>query len=186
MHPTWAPNCMQNLKGGWKFSFPKMFDSYRDMFPIGLLLNVGARASVMFFWKILVFIFLMFGLSFAVVNSIKMIFVIKLRLHEGRRSPVVIWLCPLIFFNLLRWNLSKLSQFVKFVLPIILKAENRLLLSYYQYFVSNVTPIRARDVGVETSMQGRVMVMVMVTLFIYGKSFTKYYKMIQDQLIIPK
>ena len=64
------------------------------MFPIGLLLNFGARASVMFFWKILVFIFLMFGLSFAVVNSIKMIFVIKLRLHEGRRSPVVIWLCP--------------------------------------------------------------------------------------------
>ena len=28
----WAPNCMQNLKGGWKFSFPKMFDSYRDLF----------------------------------------------------------------------------------------------------------------------------------------------------------
>ena len=31
-----------------------------------------------------------------------------------------------------------------------------------------------------------VMVMVMVTLFIHGKSFSKYYKMIQDQLIIPK
>ena len=29
VHPPWAPNCMQNLKGGWKFSFPKMFDSYR-------------------------------------------------------------------------------------------------------------------------------------------------------------
>ena len=115
VHPPWAPNCMQNLKGGWKFSFPKMFDSYRDMFPIGLLLNVGARASVMFFWKILVFIFLMFGLSFAVVNSIKMIFVIKLRLHEGRCSPVVIWLCPWlssICFNEISqnchnlWNLS--------------------------------------------------------------------------------
>ena len=30
VHPPRAPNCMQNLKGGWKFSFPKMFDSYRD------------------------------------------------------------------------------------------------------------------------------------------------------------
>ena len=29
VHPPWVPNCMQNLKGGWKFSFPKMFDSYR-------------------------------------------------------------------------------------------------------------------------------------------------------------
>ena len=33
-----------------------------------------------------------FGLSFAVVKIIKMIFVIKLRLHEWRRSPVTIWL----------------------------------------------------------------------------------------------
>ena len=32
VHPPWVPNCMQNLKGGWKFSFPKIFDSYRDMF----------------------------------------------------------------------------------------------------------------------------------------------------------
>ena len=32
VHPPWVPNCMQNLKGGWKFSFPKMFDSYRDSF----------------------------------------------------------------------------------------------------------------------------------------------------------
>ena len=31
-NPPWVPNCMQNLKGGWKFSFPKMFDSYRDLF----------------------------------------------------------------------------------------------------------------------------------------------------------
>ena len=30
--PPRAPNCMQNLKGGWKCSFPKMFDSYRDLF----------------------------------------------------------------------------------------------------------------------------------------------------------
>ena len=34
VHPPWVPNCMQNLKGGWKFSFPKMFDSYRDLFLI--------------------------------------------------------------------------------------------------------------------------------------------------------
>ena len=33
-------------------------------------------------------------LLFAVINIIKMIFVIKLRFHEGRRSPVIIWLCP--------------------------------------------------------------------------------------------
>ena len=41
-----------------------------------------------------------FGLSFTVVNINKIIFVIKLGLHEGRRSPVIIWI-------------------VKFVLPII-------------------------------------------------------------------
>ena len=34
-----------------------------------------------------------FGLSFAVVNIIKMIFVTRLRLHEGRCLPVLIWLC---------------------------------------------------------------------------------------------
>ena len=44
----------------------------------------------------------------------------KLRLHEGRCSPMIILLC-----NLLRWNLSKCSQFVKFVLPIIKKLEKR-------------------------------------------------------------
>ena len=33
------------------------------------------------------------GLSFAVVNINKMIFVIKLKLHEGRRSQVIIWFC---------------------------------------------------------------------------------------------
>ena len=36
-----------------------------------------------------------FGLSFAVVNINKMIFVIKLKLHEGRRSQVIIWFCLL-------------------------------------------------------------------------------------------
>ena len=30
VHPPWVPNCLKNLKGGWKFSFPKMFDSYWD------------------------------------------------------------------------------------------------------------------------------------------------------------
>ena len=34
VHPPWVPNCMQNLKGGWKFSFPKMLDSYKDLFLI--------------------------------------------------------------------------------------------------------------------------------------------------------
>ena len=33
-----------------------------------------------------------FGLSCAVANIIKMIFVVKLRFHEERRSPVIIWL----------------------------------------------------------------------------------------------
>ena len=32
VHPPWVPNCMQNLKGGWKFSFPKMFDSHKLIF----------------------------------------------------------------------------------------------------------------------------------------------------------
>ena len=49
-----------------------------------------------------------------------MIFVMKLRPHQGRCSPMIILLC-----NLLRWNLSKCSQFVKFVLPIIKKSEKR-------------------------------------------------------------
>ena len=29
---NWVTNCMQNLKGGRKFPFPKMFNSYRDLF----------------------------------------------------------------------------------------------------------------------------------------------------------
>ena len=32
VHSIWAPNCMQNLKADWKFSFPKMFDCFRDLF----------------------------------------------------------------------------------------------------------------------------------------------------------
>ena len=31
VHPPWVPNCMQNLKGVWKFLFAK-FDSYKDLF----------------------------------------------------------------------------------------------------------------------------------------------------------
>ena len=27
-----VPNCIQNLKGSWNLSFPKLFDSYRDSF----------------------------------------------------------------------------------------------------------------------------------------------------------
>ena len=38
VYTPWVPNCMKNLKDGWKFSFPKMFDSYRDLF-----LNVCPR-----------------------------------------------------------------------------------------------------------------------------------------------
>ena len=68
------------------------------------LFNVGARASVMFFWKI--FMLSLFEVttmptkgnghvwdSFSVVNIIQMVFVIKLRLHEGRRSSAIVWLC---------------------------------------------------------------------------------------------
>ena len=36
VHPPRVPSCMQNLKGGWKFLFHKMFDSYRDSFLIPL------------------------------------------------------------------------------------------------------------------------------------------------------
>ena len=57
-----------------------------------------------FFWKILWIGFsrslkaierwwARFRLSFVVVNIKKIIFFIKLRLHKGRCSPVIIWLC---------------------------------------------------------------------------------------------
>ena len=59
---------------------------------------------------------------FAVVNIIKMIFVVKLRLQEGRRSPVIIWLW---FSSICFSEISqKFSQFGKFVLPIIWKPKN--------------------------------------------------------------
>ena len=44
VHPPWASNSMQNLKGGWKFSFPKMFDSYKDLFLIRLFRPVSSQA----------------------------------------------------------------------------------------------------------------------------------------------
>ena len=51
-----------------------------------------------------------FGLSFAVVNIIKMI----LMFHEGRRSPVIIWLClwfPSICFYEISQNFHNLWNF---------------------------------------------------------------------------
>ena len=64
---------------------------------MGFFLNVGARASVLFFSEMFMFsIFKVtkrFRLSFTVVNIIKMIFIIMLRLQEGRRSPAIVWLC---------------------------------------------------------------------------------------------
>ena len=51
-----------------------------------------------------------FGLSFAVINIIKMI----LMLHEGRRSPVIIWLClwfPSICFYEISQNFHNLWNF---------------------------------------------------------------------------
>ena len=48
-----------------------------------------------------------FGLSFAVANIKKIIFGIKLRLHEGRRLPAIIWLClwfSSIFFGEISQN----------------------------------------------------------------------------------
>ena len=36
VHPPWTPNCMQNLKEGWKFAFRKMFDSYWDLLLISM------------------------------------------------------------------------------------------------------------------------------------------------------
>ena len=37
--PPRVPNCMENLKGSWKFSFPKLFDSYRDSFLTAIVCN---------------------------------------------------------------------------------------------------------------------------------------------------
>ena len=43
VHPPWVPNCMQNLKEGWKFSFPKILDSYRDFFLRSLIVTSNLR-----------------------------------------------------------------------------------------------------------------------------------------------
>ena len=43
VHPPWVPNCMQNLKEGWKFSFPKILDSYRDLFLRSLIVTSNLR-----------------------------------------------------------------------------------------------------------------------------------------------
>ena len=60
-----------------------------------------------------------FGLSFTGVNIIKMIFVFKLRLHEGRRSPAIIWLC-LWFSSICFGEISQnFHSFVKIFLLII-------------------------------------------------------------------
>ena len=97
---------------------------------IPYLLNVGARTSILFFYKnIFCFRFsrslkaikrrwARFGLPFPVVIINKMIIVNKLRLCEGRHLPVLIWLCVVFsstwfgevsqnFHNL--WNLSSRS-----------------------------------------------------------------------------
>ena len=71
---------------------------------MGYFFNIGVRASAMFFEKNFCFCFsrslkairrgsARFGLSFTVVNIIKMIFVTKPGLHEWRPPPVIIWLC---------------------------------------------------------------------------------------------
>ena len=85
-----------------------------------------ARSSVMFSQKIFMILLFKvtkrqwprFGLSYAVIHIIKLIFVFKLRLHEGRRSLTIIWLC-LWFFSIYfgeisqnfhnLWNLSRWS-----------------------------------------------------------------------------
>ena len=64
-----------------------------------------------------------FGLSFTGVNIIKMTFVFKPRLHEGRRSPAIIWLC-LWFSSICFGEISQnVHSFVKIVLPIISKPK---------------------------------------------------------------
>ena len=81
-------------------------------------LSVGACANVLVFPKKLCFRFswslrairrwwARFGLSFAVANIKKIIFGIKLRLHQGRRLPAIIWLClwfSSIFFGEISQN----------------------------------------------------------------------------------
>ena len=86
MHPPWVPNCMQNLKGGWKFSFPKMFDSYRDLFLITWLISVREESSFFNFFPVL-----SPGSPSSV--SLEKSVVCGLLLSEGRAFPFFTWFC---------------------------------------------------------------------------------------------
>ena len=66
-----------------------------------------------------------FRTSFAVVNMIKTIFVIKLRLHEGRRSSTIILLW---FSSICFGEMSKFSQFVISILEISQYFKDKCLL----------------------------------------------------------
>ena len=44
-----VPNCMENLKGSWKFSFPKLFDSYRDSFLTAIVYNFRTFVGLFIF-----------------------------------------------------------------------------------------------------------------------------------------
>ena len=44
-----VPNCMQNLKGSWKFSFPKLFDSYRDSILTAIVCNFRTFVGLFIF-----------------------------------------------------------------------------------------------------------------------------------------
>ena len=47
--PPRVPNCMENLKGSWKFSFPKLFDSYRDSFLTAIVCNFRTFVGLFIF-----------------------------------------------------------------------------------------------------------------------------------------
>ena len=66
-----------------------------------------------------------FGTSFAVVNTIKTVFFIKLRLHEGRRSSTIILLW---FSSICFGEMSKFSQFVISILEISQYFKDKCLL----------------------------------------------------------
>ena len=66
-----------------------------------------------------------FRTSFSVVNMIKTIFVIKLRLHEGRRSSTIILL---LFSSICFGEMSKFSQFVISILEISQYFKDKCLL----------------------------------------------------------
>ena len=44
-----VPNCMENLKGSWKFSFPKLFDSYKDSFLTAIVCNFRTFVGLFIF-----------------------------------------------------------------------------------------------------------------------------------------